>query len=269
MMWIRQVEIKAGGKTIKNYGKDALEIDFNIPFSTEKDPDVSEITIYNLSNSTINDIKSAGNILVNAGYKDLGNLANILTGEIEDVIPEWQGVDKLTKILVSDGGKSWRNVELIKTYQLGTTASYIINDLASIMGYQVVAVNPVEEITYKRGKSIKGKVSKHLRQIVEDTKSKMFINKNRLVVRDEDIGYNIGFVLNSDSGLIGSPQRETEEVEKDGKKIKKTRWRIECLLNPLLEPDGLIKVESKVLNGTFRIVSGVHMGNFTTELLVE
>ncbi|MDO5650126.1 MAG: hypothetical protein Q4G11_05930, partial [Gallicola sp.] len=95
MYWIRDIEILAGQKKFKSLGDNALEIEFDIPFSDKEEPDVSEITIYNLSDDTIANIKRDGYILVNAGYKELNNKGNILTGEIEDVETKWQGVDKV------------------------------------------------------------------------------------------------------------------------------------------------------------------------------
>lgn len=268
-MWIREIEVNAGGKTLTNQGDDAVHIEFDIPFSDKKEPDVSEIDIWNLSDSSINQIRADGYIYVNAGYRDLGNIGNILTGEVEEILPEWQGVDKLTKILVSDGGKKWRDVVVNKTYAEGTKASFIMRDLANALSYEIVAIEPVEDKVYDRGYSVKGKAADSLRTLVNDTKSKMFINKNRLVIRDKDIGYELGFTLDSSSGLIGSPVQEVEEKEENGKKSRIVRWRVTSLLNPLFETDGIIQVDSKLLKGKFRIVEGVHTRDFNTELLVE
>ena len=280
MYWIRDIEVLAGQKRFESLGDNQLEIEFDIPFSDSKEPDVSEVVIYNLSNETIEDIKRDGYIYVNAGYKHLNNKGNILTGEIEDIVTEWQGVDKVTKITVTDGAKSWRTAELTKTYQEGTQASFIMRDLCNVMGYEIVAIEPVEDITYKLGKTIRGSASKSLEQLAADTKSKLFVNKNRVVIRGENIGYVTGFVLNSDSGLVGSPTLNKDESgdktnsvdkKKSKKKNKETKktWTVVSLLNPQLETDSIIKVESRLLNGTFRVVSGRHTKDFNTELTVE
>ena len=280
MYWIRDVEVLAGQKKFESLGDNALEIEFDIPFSDKEEPDVSEITIYNLSDDTIAEIKRDGYIFVNAGYKELNNKGNILTGEIEDIETTWSGLDKLTKIKVSDGGKKWRTVKVNNTYQNDSKASYIMRDLCNILGYEIVAIEPKEDITYPLGKTVKGLASTALSQIVKDTKSKMFINKDRIVIRDEQIGYETGFVLNSDSGLVGIPtlnkdesgdKTDTKESEKEKKENKETKqsWKVTSLLNPRLETDSVIRVESKNLNGTFRVKSGKHTKDFNTELEVE
>lgn len=280
MFWIHDIEVLAGQKKFTNLGENALEIDFDVSFNDEKEPDLSTVTIYNLSDGTINDIKRDGYLYLNVGYKYMNNKANILTGEIEDIETTWAGLDKVTKITVGDGTKAWRKAELNKTYANGTKASVIMRDLANVMEYEIVEINPKNDLVYKLGKTIKGSASKSLTQLVKDTESKMFINKNRIVIRDQRKGYTTGFVLNKDTGLVGLPTLNKDESgdknsdvarEKDKKKNKETKktWKVTCLLNPKIETDSVIKIECKVLNGTFRVISGKHSKDFNTELEVE
>ena len=277
--WIQQVEVLAGQKKFTNEGEDALEIEFDIPFSNNKEPDIAEITIYNLSDSSIEQIKKDGYITVNAGYKQLGNIANIFTGKIEEVATEWLYVDKVTKIKATDGGDAWRKVKVNKTYQRNTKASDIMRDLAKAMGYEITKIEPKEDITYKLGKTITSYASTSLDQLAKDTKSKLFINKNRITIDDEDKGNNTGVLLNENSGLIGTPtmvkdetgdkngSRDYEANKKENDKERKA-WRVTSLLNPMFETDTIIKVESRTINGEYRIVRGVHNRDFNTELVV-
>ncbi len=258
--WIREVNLKAGDK---EFTGDKFEIDFRVPFSTSKDPDISEVKIYNLSQSSIASIGSKAYVILNAGYK--GDIGNILSGKIENINTEWQGVDKITILKVSDGGFEWRNSKVQKTYQAGSTAKYIMQDLASMLGLEIAEVNPKKDITYKLGKSISGSVEVALKQLVKDTESKMYIHKGRLYIRDETKGTATGFLLNSDTGLIGSPER-IEEENKKGKKVIK--YKVKSLLNHKISTDSLIKVESKTINGNYRVESGVHTGDFITEMIV-
>lgn len=277
--WVRDIDVLAGGKRFTSLGDNALEIVFDINFSNAKEPDISSVTIYNLSDSSINDIRDQSYIIVAAGYKELGNKSNIAEGSIEDVAVSYSGMDKVCKISFSDGGKPWRVRELNKAYAEGTKASQIMRDLAIVMGYEIVEITPKDDITYRLGKTIKGYASKSLEALARDTKSKMFVNKNRLVIRDEARAYDTGFILRSDSGLIGLPtlnkndsgdkinDRAYTKDKKQNKDAKKS-WHIVSLLNPRLETDSIIKVESKTLSGTYRVVSGKHTKDFNTELEV-
>lgn len=257
--WIREVNLKAGDK---EFTGNKFEIDFRVPFSTKKEPDISEVRIYNLSQNSIASIGTKAYVILNAGYK--GDVGNILSGKIENITTEWQGVDKVTTIKVSDGGFEWRNTRVQKTYQAGSTSKYIMQDLASMLGLEIAEINPKKDITYKLGKSISGSVEVALKQLVKDTESKMYIHKGRLYIRDEKKGTVTGFLLNSDTGLIGSPERIEEE--KDGKKLIK--YKVESLLNHKIGTDSLIQIESKTINGNYRVESGIHTGDFITETVV-
>lgn len=258
--WIREVNLKAGDK---EFTGDKFEIDFRVPFSTKEEPDISEIRIYNLSNSTIESIEAKAYVILNAGYK--GDVGNILSGKIESINTVWEGVDKVTVLKVSDGGFEWRNAVVNKTYQAGTKARYIMADLASILGLEVGEISPKNDIEYKLGKSISGYVETALKQLVKDTESKMYISKGRLYIRDENKGTETGFLLNSDTGLIGSPEKIEEEDEKWNKVIK---YKVQSLLNHRISTDSLIQIESKTINGNYRVESGVHTGDFITEMIV-
>ena len=257
--WIREVNLKAGDK---EFNGDDFEIDFRVPFSTKEEPDISEIRIYNLSNSTIESIRAKAYVILNAGYK--GDVGNILSGKIETINTVWEGVDKVTVLKVSDGGFEWRNAIVNKTYQAGTKARYIMADLASILGLEVGEISPKNDIEYKLGKSISGHVETALKQLVKDTESKMYINKGRIFIRDKNKGTETGFLLNSDTGLIGSPEKVEEE--KDGQKVIK--YKVQSLLNHKISTDSLIQIESKTINGIYRVESGVHTGDFITEIIV-
>nr|DAL26890.1 MAG TPA_asm: major tail protein [Caudoviricetes sp.] len=280
MFWIRDVDVFAGGKKFESLGDNGLDIEFDINFGDSKEPDVSEITIYNLSDDSINQIKKDGYCLVNAGYKQMGNKANILTGDIEEVATEWSGVDKLTKIRVSDGGKKWRQAKISKTYREGTKASLIMLDVIGIMGYEIVEVKPKEDKVYKLGKTVNGFCSDILKMLVKDTKSKMFVNKNRIFIRDEKKGAETGFVLSPETGLIGSPTLNKNDTgdksasvgsdkDKKNNKDEKKTWNVVSLLNPKLETDSLIEIRSRALSGKFRVKSGKHTKDFNTEIVVE
>lgn len=266
-LWLRQIELTAGGKQFKNETHEGgFRIEFRVPFSTSENPDVSEIMIYNLSQESVSAIEAKAYVVLNVGYK--GDIGNILSGKVEEISSKWDKVDKITTIKVSDGGFEWRSTRIQKTYAKGSTAKYIMQDLSSLLGLEVVEVNPKNDLTYQLGRTISGDVEKALKQLVQDTESKMYIDKGKLYIRDKDKGTNIGFLLNSDTGLIGSPEKIEEENEKKEKIIK---YNIKCLLNHKITTDSIIQIESRNVNGTYRVENGSHYCNdsdFITEMVV-
>ena len=279
MYWIREITLEAGGKIFESVGDNALDIEFDVPFADKAEPDVATVTIYNLSDDSISEIRKEGKAILSAGYKEMHNISEILSGEIEEMKTEWRGLDKVTNITISDGAKSWRKKELNKTYANDTKAKAIMKDLIDTLGYTVVELNPKNNINYPLGKTIKGVASKSLIQLAKDTESKMFVNKGRIVIRPEDKGYESGILLNADSGLLDTPTQnknmtgdkiDTPDREKTKKNNEKEvpSWTVKCLLNPQIETDSIISIESRSINGKFRVKSGKHSKDFTTELEV-
>lgn len=256
-LYMRKVELMAGDKKFTN---DEFEIDFDIEFSDEEDPDISEVVLYNLSNSTISDIRNKKYVILNAGYDiDVGN---ILTGNIADVKTTWENLDKATTIFVKDGLVD--AVETNKTYAKGTNSTFIINDLISVLGFTVGEIRPTETITYTQGKVVVGSPYNSLKEVVKDTKSRLFVDKGVVYIRPKGAGTQTAFVLNANSGLIGSPTEITEEV--DDKKVVK--YNVRCLLNYEITTDSILKIESKTINGLYKVERGNHKGDFITECVV-
>lgn len=277
--WTKVVEVMAGQKKFTTEGDEGLDIEFEIPFSDNKDPDVAEIIIYNLSDSSIEAIKRDGYIFVNAGYKEMNNTANIFTGLVERVDTKWVGVDKMTSIKATDGAEAWRKTKIKRTYPNGAKASDIMRDIAGIMGYEIVEISPKEDKVYKLGRTVTGYASDALWELANETKSKLFINKNRITIRDQEKGNDSGILLNETSGLIGRPTElkddsgdKSDYIDYDEEKKKsdeaKKSWQVEALMDARLEPDAIIKIESKALSGMFRIVKGVYNRDFNVEMEV-
>lgn len=255
-LYKQKVELMAGGKSFNN---DDFEIDFIVEFGDNSDPKISKVMIYNLSEETIAAIKSKAYVIMNCGYGlDIGN---ILTGKIDKVDSNWEDVDKITEIYVGDGSFEWGYKRVNKTYAVGSTSKFVIGDLASQLGLEVAELTLEKDITFPRGRSVSGALQHELRKLVNETDSKMFINKGKLYIRPKKKGTVTGFVLNSDTGLIESPQRINEEDEQGNSIIK---YNVRCLLNHKITTDSILVIESKTANGNFRVVKGRHTGDFIT-----
>lgn len=254
--WNRNLKLIAGDK---EFDGENFDIEFSVPFSNSEDPDISEIVIYNLSKDSISSIKDKAYTILNAGYGD--DIGAILIGNIESVETDTKSVDKKTTIKVSDGGIQWRNGTIKKTYKANTKASYIMKDLSPLLGLEVVEINPKKDIVYKRGKAVDGKIEKILKALAKDTKSKMFISKNKLYIRDKLKGNVTGFELNKETGMVGSPEKIVEDEE--------TKYKVSCLLNHNITTDSIIDIKSKHKKGRFIVESGEHKDFVTSLKVVE
>ncbi len=130
--WHRQTEVIAGGKS---FHSDKLDIEFEVPFDNDDEPDIATVTIYNLSENSINSIKKAQNIIINAGYK--GDTGTIFMGTLQKAITRWQTVDKITEFTIGDGSEQWLTKEVSKTYIEDMKASEILRDLTGMFGLEI------------------------------------------------------------------------------------------------------------------------------------
>ncbi len=255
-LYRQKIELMAGGKSFNN---DNFEIDFTVEFGESSEPKISTVTIYNLSDETIAAIKNKTYVIMNCGYGM--NVGNILTGKIDKVNPSWEEIDKATEIYVGDGALEWDFKRINKTYAAGSTSRLVISDLANQLGLEVSDLTLEKDITFPRGRSVSGATQYELRKLVDETGSKMFIDKGKLYIRPKKKGTVTGFVLNADTGLIESPQKITEE-DKQGNEVVK--YNVRSLLNHKITTDSILVIQSKTANGNFRVVKGRHTGDFIT-----
>ena len=95
----RKVIIKTDNNiTLKN---DDFKITFSVPFDDDMEVNMAEVTVCNLTDSTINKLQRNDVITIEAGYgKDTGI---ICSGRITNVKNIHNGVDTETTIEITDG----------------------------------------------------------------------------------------------------------------------------------------------------------------------
>lgn len=256
--WIQKAEILVAQKKFTN---DDFEIDFLVSFDDDSEPNISHVMIYNLSDTTIALLKKGENLILNAGYE--GDVGTILLGTIDKQETTWEGIDKVTKLTVSEGSDKWLNAYVSKSYAPGSTSKAILTDLAGMFGMELGELRLVNDITYARGRSVSGMLQSVMRQIVKETGSKFHISQGKILIRPWEAGTQTGFVLNADTGLIESPQ--PFEEENNGQKT--SGYRVRMLLNHRITVDSILQIQSKTANGTFRVRRGSHSGaDFITEV---
>lgn len=249
----------------RNFSGNDFTIDFDIPFDDEAEANIAEVKIYNLSNETITRLIKGEKIIINAGYS--GDTGTILAGLVYLPKSVWSGVDRITTLQCLDGTDSWFSMAVKKSYNPGTTGKLILEDLLGMTGLQIGAFAlPVNHV-YRSGKTIKGKLKDAIKEIAKACGAKAHVTRGKVFIRPKDEGDNIGFILNADSGLVGSPtplEKEVETGKKDAdgnaEKVKRRGWAVRTLLNHRITTDALLQITSRTANGVFRVESGKHTG---------
>jgi hypothetical protein len=239
----------------KKYTNKDFDINFDVKFDDDPEPNLSAVEIYNLSQETISNIKKGSKIILNAGYqKDIGT---ILLGVVEEHSTAIERTDKLTRLYVGDASNKWLNTTVNKSFKTGIKASQVLRDTLQGFGLEIGEISLANDIVYTNGKVVSGMLQKVVRDIASETNSKFYIKNGIIFIRPYNKGTETGFLLNSYTGLIGSPEKiETDDGE---------GWKVRMLLNHRINIDSLIRIESRIVKGDFRVKKGNHAGDFITE----
>ena len=253
-LWMRDGEIIINKR---KFPYDQFDFEFDIKFDEWAEPNMSEATMYNLSDSTLNQITQGSSIIINAGYK--GDVGLICLGRIDKVVTTWEGVDRVTELTIGDAAQEWFYSRISKTYQKGTKASTILRDVCATFGLEIGDFELKNDITYQLGRSVNGMLYQVLLDVVKDTGSKCYIINSRIYIRPYEKGDPTGVLLNSSTGLIESPERVEHEAE-DGMPGY-VGYKVKCLLNHRINVDSIIRLDSKTVKGDFRVIEGTHNGS--------
>lgn len=277
----RKVIIKTDNNiTLKN---DDFKITFSVPFDDDMEVNKAEVTVCNLTDSTINKLQRNDVITIEAGYgKDTGI---ICSGRITDVKNIHNGIDKETTIEITDGpdlsSKSLEN----KTYANGTKASHILRELANRLNLAIAKFQVPNDVRYTSGYVVDGSITEAMQNVAMHCGVGCYIHKSKLYIRPITSGDDLQFTLSADTGLLGSPEafsESTEVTEEDLKYVSRSRmkvvygkwyiiekgYKVECLLQHRFQVASIVNLKSKGINARCRVKAGVHSfdGDFKTEL---
>lgn len=278
---------------------DNLRVQFDIELYVDQKEktNVGTISIYNLQESSFKqmDCKN-GYIWVYAGYND--KVALIAEGDVINVATTKSGTDVVTEFKLAEG---FRDLTIRKltptTLPEGVLFKDVVLHISNDLGLATTSfVGDWQNIPFVYGYPLYGNARSVLDNICRANDLEWKIVNNALVVTDRHGLINrkgeTAIVLSKQTGLIDIPFRDTDQIsqeitqvldEEDSRVIPKTitlkkdgtprktktrtirRYsvRMKALLNPLVKPNGLIKLETdaKLLDGFYRVRSVIFKGD--------
>jgi len=248
-------------------------IPFNLPFTLEfeitrsilSDANDARFRLYNLSRATRNRIYKDRNssltyrrVQLRAGYGE--PFANssfipalqpiVFKGNIAHCYSKREGLNIITTIEAYDAGFAFVNSNVNPNYGAGTPNSVIFDDLISKMN-PTVTKGVVGNFpgTIKRGNSFSGSAKDILDEL---TGGAFFVDKEKAYILGENECIEGSLpVINSQSGLLGTPIREDTIISFD------------MIFEPRLEIGQLVRLETfteEGFNGDYRVISIKHRG---------
>ena len=243
--------VKCGDVTISS---ETLDLEFDIPFDDDMEPNEAEIRVYNLSDSTIRKLKKDAVITVEAGYQ--GDTGVIFNGYISTVKTTYSGADKETTITALDDIAD-HTVESI-AYAEGTSASYILEDLIDRTGIPVAVLQTRRDHTYEDSQTVDGDLMENIKRYAEVCGISVYVSRGKIYARYIKEGDNLNFNVSVETGMINYPTAYTEEVVAEDYTDVIDGYEVEMLLQHRMCAGAIVKLTSRIANGTYRVCSGQH-----------
>ncbi len=257
--FMRIIEVIAAGKTLR-YPE--LEIEFEINFTDDSEGNVGYISLYNLAQSTIDQFAEDMPVIVRAGYE--GDVGTLLPGVVEKHYTRYEDVDRATEFIIGDHTDAWLSATVNRTWAAGQDAHSIAQDIINLLPFELGEFAPEENIEYEKGKTFSTTCKRALEEIAADIGAKLHVSRGQIFFRQPEKGTEDIVLLNSNTGLLSTPERG----EKDGREI----WDVRALLNYRIWADEVVRIESKSITGEYRVIDGRHLrsgADFITEMEVE
>lgn len=248
--------VRTGSVTLQS---DEIDLEFSIPFDDDLNPNEGEVVAYNLTDSTINQIKYHAPITVEAGYK--GDTDVVFSGYVSKVSTSYSGADKATTIKMLDDIAT-HTVESL-SFAAGSKASYILRQLLSKTGLPIAVFKVQEDYTYKDAQTVDGDLMQAIKTQADACNISVYVCKGKIYARNLKDGDDLHFLATADTGLINSPEPFEEEQTVNNTTRTVNGYRLTMLLQHRLYTGGIVQVQAQGVNGSYRVRSGTHTFNST------
>lgn len=264
-VWGSTATIKCGGVTIKS---SELDFEFEVPFDDNLESKEGNITIYNLSDNTIKQLKKDMSISIEAGYE--GDTGVIFKGYIAKPSTRREGADKVTTLKIIDSIYQKESLDI--AYASGTTASYILRDLFNRTKLSFGKFEVERDHTYGSGVNIDEPLESAIKRFSEicgistwTSKGKIYSCGLKKVSNIMSFARDNTFDVSENTGMIGSPSpfEEQNSISVEDKDYIDTLkgFEIEMLMQHRAAVGAVVNLKSEQYTGKYYIKSGVHRFN--------
>lgn len=291
MLFNRVVSLVIGKEGGSGRELTGLRIAFSIQKGATKSPNQCTCKIWNLSPDTRALVEVIGNVLIlKAGYVDDIGAINIFQGDVTRTLTVREGPDWITEIEMQDGLSEFRDTKTSVSFGKGITVRQVVSQIAKTFGLPVRELpDNIASKQYPSGFAFVGRSRDALDKACNNLGLEWSIqNREIQIIKKGGVFKQTAIVLSPDSGLIGSPARESKTMTekaaaKEGitkkqkgvrvintldekgnqeEKLQVNGYKVKSLLQPTLEPGGYVQVKSKGIDGEFfRIEELTHVGD--------
>lgn len=270
-----------------------LHMEFDIKKDNSKEPNKGYITVYNLSDETVNylDANQRENlaVMLHAGYN--GDEKLVFSGTVEFVEDKFDDETRQTKLILGDGTLNLFSAQTSRSYRKGTKLDTVMNDLISDLKLPKGRVISFGDATLQHSMAFTGTASQNLANLARNTNSNFSVQDGAVYWTREGSRFaNTMFEISEEGGMIGSPSPKNPEKGKkakakktvkkptaassDDKKAKPQEdvgMTVTTVLNGAILPESTVYLNSKRYKGFYKVINVKHKGGYeggewTTEL---
>jgi len=241
---------------VGNRSLNGLRISFDVEKTNKVATNKATIVVANLAASTRAEVSTKGaRVLLDAGYESGHGV--LFLGSSYRVTHARDGADILTRIEAADGGEEVKVARGAWSFTSGTSKaaalSRIVTDLGLRLSPASATLAATKTATFAKGWAFAGRTITALETVVAEMGLRLSIQDTEIVIVDDARPGTVEtFVLSTDTGMIGTPERG----ERD-EKTKRERITVKSLILPAIKPDGRVvvaSVDDPSVNGLHRVV---------------
>lgn len=223
----------------------------------------AKVVIYNLSEASREEFaKRPCHVRVFAGYQDTGE-SLVISGDVRFAESKRDGGDWATTLELGEAERALLSGRFTRSYDAGVRKSQVLKDLCAAAGLANPSLPADERLL--TGLSVTGKISDGLDKLLG--RGTWVAQNGALQLSSKNLPTAI--LLSEATGLIGIPERVYTED-----KSRATGATLVSTLAPDIVVGSIVKVSSKTVTGTFKVVTvehdaDTHGANWQTKLTVK
>ena len=232
-----------------------LRMSFNIVKNRSFASNVADISIYNLSPTTRNELVNIRDFVTfSAGYRENGGEQIIFTGDSLSVDHDFALPDIITKIKAGDAVGRIIDTYIPISFASNTQVREIVEFVADKIGVNVIYFVETENLVYPLGYKDVDSARNILTVVCNKLNLTWTVQDGNLIITKKNQGNNKEIKpVNAKNGMVGVPEKYMDKgylqyasLPKNGEPPQ--GWRIKTLLRPDLVPTDRIRLKSDVLN---------------------
>lgn len=266
-IWQRAFDIRVGDIGVNSGVDVTLDAKFSIEKTDSREPNKCTVSIYKLSSERSESISNADQVEVIAGYQNA--MATLFAGDIDDVWSDRDGVDRVTHIRANDSGRSYRRTQVHRSFGPNTTIAEVLRYVVGEMGIGIGNLADFESIAerdespefFETGFNCSGYAYRVLDNLIRSKGLFWSVQDGVLQIRRRNTPLrDTALVLNSDTGLIGSP---TRDLGKQTNRRNQSNSKVNCkaMLVPGLYVGRVIQLESLEITGNYQVKKVSYSGH--------